>query len=348
MRLPAAGVLAIALAVMCSPAQAFDTGPHADMTRDAMTAEGATPGSASIAAVNNWFVDYYTNPDKNPYSGHANFLIGVTRLGIARESWPDFWVESARRLHFDAERRQAPMPDLSNTAGIDKEWQRLMWIDAVPAAELRQAEEQPAPRAGHHRHHAARGAGLLRAQQLGRGPVSGARAAAGPGLARSVSASHPTWFDVPPEVRQARRQRDGLHRRQGHPSRPRPLAVRQEQVAVQGPQQGLDGPAEVPRGLHHRLLRHPAVAPGDADLAGQRAAVEAGDVMPNTGALTHDVPARRRSPSSAAIGTGAASRAFRSVAATAPARPAASSACACARRLPRPPRRPRTAGPSTS
>jgi hypothetical protein len=73
---------AASLCAMPAPAQAFDTGPHADLTRDALTSEGATPASASIAAVNNWFVDYYTNPDKNPYSGHASFLIGVTRLGL--------------------------------------------------------------------------------------------------------------------------------------------------------------------------------------------------------------------------------------------------------------------------
>ena len=106
-------------------AQAFDTGPHADMTRDALTAEGAAPASATIAAANNWFVDYYTNPDRNPHSGHASFLLGWTRLGLSHEDWPQFWVTGARRLHFDYEQRALDMPNLSSTAGIEKEWDRL-------------------------------------------------------------------------------------------------------------------------------------------------------------------------------------------------------------------------------
>ena len=78
--------------------------------------------------VQNWFVDYYTNPGKNPYSGHASWVIGLTRLGLPRESWPDYQVEAARRMHFDSERRLVEMPDLSRTAGVEQEWQRLMFL----------------------------------------------------------------------------------------------------------------------------------------------------------------------------------------------------------------------------
>lgn len=31
-------------------------------------------------------------------------------------------------MHFDAESRQIGMPDLSTTAGVEKEWQRLMFL----------------------------------------------------------------------------------------------------------------------------------------------------------------------------------------------------------------------------
>ena len=89
------------LCALTSPARAFDTQPHFDMTRDALTAEGFGMPAASIAGVNNWFVDYYTNPDRNPHSGHASFLLGWTRLGLAHENWPNFYIEGARRMHFD-------------------------------------------------------------------------------------------------------------------------------------------------------------------------------------------------------------------------------------------------------
>ncbi len=121
-------VVAFAFFAVPSAAWAFDTGPHADLTRDALTSEGFSPAAGDVGMVDNWFVDYYTNPDKNPYSGHASSLIGVTRLGLARESWLNQWVSGARHLHFDYELHDLDHPRLGTTAGIDKEWQRLMYL----------------------------------------------------------------------------------------------------------------------------------------------------------------------------------------------------------------------------
>lgn len=214
-------VSAVLVGVFAAPALAFDTGPHADMTRDAMTSEGASPASASIAAVDNWFVDYYTNPGKNPYSGHANAILGITRFGFSprsflREDWPDYWVESARRLHFDSERRRLAMPDLSTTAGIDGEWQRLMWTTRY--RQLRYAAQKDDPLLVL----ATVGMTLHAVQDfyshsnwvedtylgpfpdLAGIPVPDANQVglpSGPGVASLGLGSHPTWFDVPPEVR---------------------------------------------------------------------------------------------------------------------------------------------------
>jgi PLAT/LH2 domain-containing protein/CARDB protein len=191
---------AAALLVLPATARAFDTGPHADMTRDALTAEGFSPAAASIGAVNNWFVDYYTNPDKNPYSGHANALIGVTRLGLARESWPNFWVEAARRLHFDFERRTLAMADLSKTEGIEREWQRLMWTTRYRQLHFAAQKNDPLQVL------AIVGMTLHAVQDFyshsnwveDPGPENGR---GGPGIASLGYGSTPTWFDVPPEVR---------------------------------------------------------------------------------------------------------------------------------------------------
>jgi len=79
MRWALAVTFAIGLCLAPASAQAYDTGPHADMTRDALTAEGFGVGGANVGMVNNWFVDYYTNPDDNPFSGHANALVGFLR-----------------------------------------------------------------------------------------------------------------------------------------------------------------------------------------------------------------------------------------------------------------------------
>lgn len=102
-------------------------------------------------------------------------------------------------MHFDAGIRQVGMPDLSTTAGVDKEWQRLMfltrkWVQyagrqndpyqvmAVLGISLHSVQdfythsnwvEDPSP-------------------EEGRG---------GPGVASLGYGETPTWFDVPPEVR---------------------------------------------------------------------------------------------------------------------------------------------------
>lgn len=189
-----------ALALTSSSAHAFDTQAHADMTRDALTAEGFTPSAANVGVVDNWFVDYYTNPGKNPYSGHAGFWIGLTRLGLSREEWPFFLVDASQRLHFDASRRTPEMPDLSTTAGVDQEWQRLMHLTRRI---IRIAGNKNDPAAVM----AVLGTSLHSVQDFyshsnwvedpspepGRG---------GPGISRLGYGDLPTWFDVPPTVRE--------------------------------------------------------------------------------------------------------------------------------------------------
>ena len=96
-------------------AGAFDTGPHADLTRDALTAEGFSAAAGDVGMVDNWFVDYYTNPGKNPYSGHASCADRRSRgSGSPRENWPSSGSTGARQMHFDSERRgTSSMPNLS-------------------------------------------------------------------------------------------------------------------------------------------------------------------------------------------------------------------------------------------
>jgi CARDB protein/PLAT/LH2 domain-containing protein len=192
-------MFALGLCLSPASAQAFDTGPHADMTRDALTAEGFGRAGADVGMINNWFVDYYTNPGKNPYSGHASALIGWTRFGLDHETWLNVWVEGARRMHFDSESRLPGMPDLSNTAGIDKEWKRLMFLTRqwVQYAGRQQDPVQVM---------AVLGISLHAVQDfyshsnwvenLAATPGRG-----GPGLNTLGVGDTPTWFDVPPEKR---------------------------------------------------------------------------------------------------------------------------------------------------
>ena len=250
--------VALGLCLAPASAQAFDTGPHADMTRDALTAEGFGRAGANVGMVNNWFVDYYTNPDDNPYSGHANALVGFLRFKLNHENWLHQWVEGARRMHFDAERRQVPMPDLSNTAGVDKEWQRLMFLTRKWVQYAGRHNDPYAVMA-------VLGISLHSVQDFYAHSnwVEGPRredGRGGPGVASLGYGETPTWFDIPPAVRA---------------QRTRKRAVEQEQEPHEGAQQGLERAAEVPRGVRDRVLRHAAVDPRGANLARQRAPVEA-------------------------------------------------------------------------
>jgi hypothetical protein len=115
-------ILAFALLLIApSSAFAYDSGPHADITVDAMQDEGFNATAAGVGRINNWFVDMYGNASDYPYSGHADwykYLLGGA-LGNS-EDWSDAVVDSAYHSHFDS------TVGLSNTTlGIEHEWQRI-------------------------------------------------------------------------------------------------------------------------------------------------------------------------------------------------------------------------------
>jgi len=102
-------------------ARAFDTGPHSDITRDALVAEGFGPTATDVVVVNNWFVDLYSNSSKVPQSGHADTAVAV--LGAffeTDENWPQAVLDGANRMHFDAS-----LWDVANVAKAQAEWERL-------------------------------------------------------------------------------------------------------------------------------------------------------------------------------------------------------------------------------
>ena len=123
----AAAVVA-ALALAAAPARAFDAGPHTDMTRDALAAEGFGLSAANVGVVENWFVDYYWNAKENPFSGHGDMLTEMLANAdpAVKEYWPQFVVDGTNHMHFDSS--QPGFPDLSNPQGVDEEWQRLMRV----------------------------------------------------------------------------------------------------------------------------------------------------------------------------------------------------------------------------
>ena len=109
--------------VLAAPAaaQAFDTGPHSDLTRDALAAEGFGATASDVVVVNNWFVDLYSNSSKVPQSGHADGAVSFFGAFFENdENWPQAVLDGATRSHFDSS-----LWDVANVAKAQAEWDRL-------------------------------------------------------------------------------------------------------------------------------------------------------------------------------------------------------------------------------
>ena len=205
--LPTTVLVAAAVLANAAPASAYDTGPHFEITDDAMQAEGFNADAVGVAKANNWFVDFYEQADSNPFSGHGGFLKRLLAGAIVTEGWPDDLIDAAQRSHFDSS-----TSTLFSTVGVTAEWDRLRRATFTLAREARDADDRAALLA-------VLGIGLHQLQDfythtnwVEAGNVLGGE---GPDWQARGFGSTPTWFDVPADVR------DGVSvytaNTQGHP-----------------------------------------------------------------------------------------------------------------------------------
>ena len=267
-------LVALGICIAPASAQAFDTGPHADMTRDALTAEGFGAAGRERRHGQQLVRGLLHEPRRQPVLGARQ---RPRRLPPVQAQPRGLAAPVGRGSASNAlRRREAPGAD-ARPVEHGRRRQGVAAAD-VPHAEVgpvRGTAQRPLRRHVRARYLAAQRAGLLRAQQLGRGSASGGRARwPRGGLARVRRDPHVVRHP-PGGPRAAHRQSRGLHGREGHPARARPLAVEQEQESHGGPQQGLERAPEVPTGLRDCVLRHASVDPRRPELAGQRAPMEA-------------------------------------------------------------------------
>jgi hypothetical protein len=194
--LPAVAVLAAALSLAAAaPASAYDTGPHTEITRDAMTTEGFRLDAVGVAQVNNWFVDFYEQAGKNPFTGHGGFWKRLLAGAIQTEGWADDVIAAADRTHFDSS-----TSILFNSVGVTHEWDRLRRSVWTLVNEARD-ENDPAKLL------TVLGVSLHQVQDFYTHtnwvePETGL-GAEGPGWKDRGFGSSPTWFDVPADKRDA-------------------------------------------------------------------------------------------------------------------------------------------------
>ena len=194
-RAPAILLTAACLLTPAAPAHAFDTGPHTDLSRDALTAEGFGTTAADVAVVNNWFVDFYSNAKSIPHSGHSAFIKEL--LGGAfgsREHWPQDLVDATVRSHFDSE-----LPSLATGVGVEAEFTRLN--RATGAAALRAKAHRSALELL-----SVIGMSLHELQDFyahsNWDDPAGVTGSDGPDWASLPYGQTPTWYDLPSDVRQ--------------------------------------------------------------------------------------------------------------------------------------------------
>jgi hypothetical protein len=191
--LAAGAVVALAVAPQ---ALAFDTGAHAEITQDALTAEGFGSTAVEVTQVNNWFNDVYENAKKNPFSGHGGFWKTLIGGGLgASDDWPQALVDAADRTHFDATNIV-----FFNSAAINVEWDRLR---RTTYKLVRSARDRNDPLAAL----TVLGISLHQVQDFYTHTnwVEPARPPGydGPGWAAKGYGATPTWFDVPAAVRES-------------------------------------------------------------------------------------------------------------------------------------------------
>ncbi len=181
------------MAASTQTAAAYDTGPHAEITQDAMTAEGFDTDAIGLARVNNWFVDLYENGHKNPYSGHGGFWKRLLTGVITTEGWDEDVMDAADRSHFDSATSTA-----FNTIGVTAEWDRLRRTTWTLVREARD-EDDPAKLLS------VLGITLHQVQDFYTHTnwiePQGAFGGDGPDWHGRGYGTNPTWFDVPADVR---------------------------------------------------------------------------------------------------------------------------------------------------
>lgn len=188
----AAVVGAALLLIAAAPAAGYDSGPHGDMTVDAMRAEGFGQTAAEVAWLQNYLIDFYGQYNNNAYSGHATGdVIAATQPSpFEIENWAPAVMRAAETSHFDATANPAGFAD---TAAVAAEWSRLRRA-TYKLVQGAKAARNPLDLL------AAIGMSLHVVQDFYAHGNWVERTGDGGSAApwnEAVQGSHPTWFDVP-------------------------------------------------------------------------------------------------------------------------------------------------------
>ena len=110
-----AALIALAVGALSKPAQAFDTGHHFDLTREAMQDQGFGNTAIEVAQLENWLTDYYSSSPTSSIIPTSSIKSEVAKLHFdnllntqqARNYWGHFTINTRNAVLHLCTKRQA-------------------------------------------------------------------------------------------------------------------------------------------------------------------------------------------------------------------------------------------------
>jgi hypothetical protein len=138
---PLVGAVA-ALVLGGSPAAAFDTGPHYDLTHDTLEKEGFQATAIQVVQVENWLTDWYTSSPTSPFKNDLEKLHfdNLTEPHQVRNSWAWMTVNTRTAVQ-QAARENNPIRLLTlmgvSLHAVQDFYSHSNWTAVVPAGEIK-------------------------------------------------------------------------------------------------------------------------------------------------------------------------------------------------------------------
>ncbi|BDI30642.1 hypothetical protein CCAX7_26930 [Capsulimonas corticalis] len=140
---PVAIVGVLALICGATPSHAFDTGPHHDLTRDALDREGFGNTAIKIAQVDNWYTDYFSDvhPVLQDYARQLHFDNTPTIHNSATWQVGNYWshlTTNTRTALQQAAQQNDPLKGLAvlgvSLHTVQDFYSHSNWVEAHPKA----------------------------------------------------------------------------------------------------------------------------------------------------------------------------------------------------------------------
>ena len=132
------GLTALIVGAIAKPAQAFDTGHHFDLTRDAMQDQGFGNTAIEVTQLENWLTDYYSSSPTSTIEAEVNKLHfdNLFNTQQVRNQWGHFTINTKKAVQ-QATRSKDPVKLLAimgiSLHAVQDFYTHSNWVETHPA-----------------------------------------------------------------------------------------------------------------------------------------------------------------------------------------------------------------------